>query len=513
MPNRPQNLILKLLFVLLPLIGTLALVTIHLQADLFNFKPTAVNDEMMNWHQIATFRQVGFNGGYYTIHEMPADATFSRFFVHGPVFPVLYGLAAKVFGWAIYSPPLYNIALMTLTLIGVLLIIRPDRKQLGWLIVAMATFGPLFMFLPSNMQEPVHHALGLIFAAFFYRLLNEGHWGRWTTVAFFALVIIAGLMRPTWLVMAGLYVVVIGLRSRRQPLKVVALVVGLLVFVWVMQQALFAISAPVPPANTTIDEREIVYLRYEMNLPTLWANFQRNVRILFDNWTNVVGVELQTMLLAMVTAGGFIYYWQRRRTTPPQSKLTMALIALQLAAVIGFVLVVYDVRLLRGYRLMASHLLFSIVLLAALRHYRVVGLMVLVNMLLLPSFLDLASDYRTISFIPETPSAELFQQQTAPYLAYDPDADNPWCNTVLTALLPYDVVGIPTGMGISHLLFNTVYLQTPLQSRYFVMGSFFREMIEDGAYYGMDAPYPLNVEVLTETTVGTLYLNLDADCD
>ena len=40
-------------------------------AEILDYTPQW-SDEVYNWHQVATFRAVGFDGGYYTSNERPA---------------------------------------------------------------------------------------------------------------------------------------------------------------------------------------------------------------------------------------------------------------------------------------------------------------------------------------------------------------------------------------------------------------------------------------------------------
>src|SRR5262249_40321423 len=74
------------------------------------------NDEIGYYLQTKAFVHKSLTGGYFTLCEKPAPATFSHFGVHGPLFPILYGLVGKTFGWELYSGPLFNCGFLTVAI-------------------------------------------------------------------------------------------------------------------------------------------------------------------------------------------------------------------------------------------------------------------------------------------------------------------------------------------------------------------------------------------------------------
>ena len=103
------------------------------------------------------------------------------------------------------------------------------------------------------------------------------------------------------------------------------------------------------------------------------------------------------------------------------------------------------------YRVVAPHLLLSLLLLAACGRGRVVAVMVLAGLLLTPSFLAAYGVLATRQFTDEQARFDAFARQTAGTLVYQAQ-DDPWCNTILlplrTAFLP-ESLAIPAGIGIS----------------------------------------------------------------
>ena len=132
-------------------------------------------DAVMYWHQIKTFAAVGFSGGYYTVGEEAAPASFTHFYTWGPWYIALYGLIAKAVGWTLWSPMLFDVAAVTLALLGGLLLMRPSSRQLVLVLLVLLTYWPLHLYLPRAMQEPFHYAVAILLAGIFYRLLvHEG---------------------------------------------------------------------------------------------------------------------------------------------------------------------------------------------------------------------------------------------------------------------------------------------------------------------------------------------------
>ena len=156
----------------------------------------------MYWHQIKTFAAVGFSGGYYTVGEEAAAASFTHFYAWGPWYIALYGLIGNVVGWNLWSPMLFDVAAVTLALLGGLLLTRPNVERLGLVLLVLLTYWPLHLYLPVAMQEPFHFAVAILLAGIFYRLLvHEGAVPHRFLAAALVMILGAGLVRPTWAVL------------------------------------------------------------------------------------------------------------------------------------------------------------------------------------------------------------------------------------------------------------------------------------------------------------------------
>ena len=176
----------------------------------------------MYWHQIKTFAAVGFSGGYYTVGEETAAASFTHFYAWGPWFIALYGLeSAKRWGWSLWSPLLFDVAAVTLALLGAVLLIRPNARQLALVLLVLLTYWPLHLYLPVALQEPFHYAVAILLAGIFYRLLvHEGAVSYRLVGGALVVILGAALVRPTWaLLLLPLATIVVEMRPHGRAMR------------------------------------------------------------------------------------------------------------------------------------------------------------------------------------------------------------------------------------------------------------------------------------------------------
>jgi hypothetical protein len=170
--------------------------------SLADYAPSS-NDEVGYYLQTNAFVHKGFAGGYFTICEKQARARFSHFGVHGPLFPMLYGLVGKVVGWHLYSGPLFNFAFLTLALITFCLVLQPTGFQAFLGALFLATYWPLYLSLVSNSQDPIHAAAAILFGTCFAALLQHRPVTKTRRfhAAFWLLLLYTSLMRISWAMM------------------------------------------------------------------------------------------------------------------------------------------------------------------------------------------------------------------------------------------------------------------------------------------------------------------------
>ncbi|MBC7810066.1 MAG: hypothetical protein H7175_02910 [Burkholderiales bacterium] len=505
--------LLAIAIVLLPVLVTLLLVRVLLGANLSDQHPV-LSDEIGYWRQIATFSRIGFNGGYTTFNEYSASVSFIHFYAHGPTFPMLYGSIARFTGWYPQSGPLFNLGFVTFGLaLFVYLVSTTSRRPIAALLMtalAVLTFWPLWLYLPVTMQESLHHAIAFGMAIFFYVWLirYQQSWpplNRRTRLLILCLILAAGLLRFTWSLLLIPFFVLDSTRLMpRQKFWGLILALGLCVVLYAIIQA---ITSPYP-------------LFFREVLDALAAAPANALPIIVRHLTRTFGNFLQGdplwlmqrgQVLLLVVVSMIVAIRQRLPLVDKLSRYEAAFHALNLGLVLIFCVTLYDVGSLRDYRLLAPHVLLSLLLLVAFERWRLAGLMIVTNALLIGVFITNFVDDRSGGFEAAPQIAE-FAALTRDYVVYDTNATNAWCNTLSADNFYAELVALAPDIGTSFVFLregNNHLLRPilPLKARYL--------LLTDDIYFRLGQLSPdgtLHVQPLTITPIGDLYLNLDAEC-
>ena len=505
------------LILLLPVVSLTGLASVYLGRRLAYFHPV-VSDAIMYWHQIKTFAAVGFSGGYYTVGEEAAAASFTHFYAWGPWFIALYGLIGKAVGWSLWSPMLFDAAAVTLALLGGLLLMRPNVERLGLVLLVLLTYWPLHLYLPLAMQEPFHYAVAILLAGIFYRLLvHEGAVPHRLLGAALVLILGAGLVRPTWAVLLLPLVTIVvekrphGRTTRGSPFRQVFRYWPLLVAGTVvagMFQLSRYVSAPFPHRNvpdvqlllrSPIDGlQRLLAVTAEQGMTYMWPDLENPLWMLLRY--QALGIVIWMAVLAIRRRGANT--GQGAPEHPPWHRAERLAHLLNLGVIVLMVLMLWEVNFWRDYRIVAPHLLLSLLLLAACGRGRVVAAAVLAGLLVTPSFLAAYKQLTSGQFTDERARIEAFAAQTAGTLVYQVQGD-PWCNTILlpfqTAFRP-ESLAIPAGIGISFDF--DIASRTELKSRYV--------MVDDESRDTMIGAFDL--QFASTTAVGDLYRNAGISC-
>ena len=505
------------LILLLPALSLTGMASVYLGQRLADFHPH-VSDAIMYWHQIKTFAAVGFSGGYYTIGEEAAPAAFTHFYAWGPWYIALYGLIGKAVGWTLWSPMLFDVAAVTLALLGAVLLIRPNARQLVLVLLVLLTYWPLHLFLPLAMQEPFHYAVAILLAGIFFRLVvHEGAVPHWLLGAALVVILGAALVRPTWaLLLLPLVTIVAAQRPHGRAvggsrfrqvwcswpfLAACAVVAGLFLLSRyvaapfphrVMSDVQVLLRSPVDGLQ------RLLAVTTAQGMTYLWPDVEHPL------WTllryQALGIVLWMTVLTIRRRGTDAGH--RAPGHPPWRRAERLTHILNLSLIILMVLMLWEVGYWQDYRILAPHLLLSLLLLAACARGRVVAVVVLVGLLLTPSFLAAYKDLAPWQFTDEQARIDEFAAQTAGTLVYRAQGD-PWCNTILlplrTAFLP-EALAIPAGIGISFYLDNTS--RSELKSRYVIVDDKSREILT-GAF---------DLQFASATAIGDLYRNAGISC-
>jgi hypothetical protein len=489
------------LVVVLPLLMLLIMVRLTAQTNLSGAVPW-LSDGVMNWHQVKTVHTVGFSGGYYTLNEIPAQVDVLRFYMHGPVYPLLYGLFALVAGWDLPIVVYVNIVLFA---VGVLVVVRTipfTNRQLALLALVTGSYSSLILFLPTGMQETLNVFIALVLAALFYRALygpaQLTRGAKIVGVAFFAFAIFT---RMSWGLLLLPYLYLILPPSRvRIPLAVLgtALIGGSLV----------AIMGRIIPANDYhMVYRLLTALRQDLSRG--WSLILENIQINFTRYISPrkpqadIGFTIGFWVVILMLVGLLGQKRSARTTLSPRLETVFHLYNLFSVLIISFVL--YIVGTWGDYRVISLHLLLTLVLLIAAGHSRVVTIYLVLNLIFVPLFQSSLLELHEARFVPAERAAMV---PLDPYLVFEPDQTNHWCNSITVQEILFDsrLLTVPAGIGLNLIQSGVFTDLSILRSRYLWLAPDEYEQMRNDlgvAELPLAVPAELNLPI---------YLNPNADC-
>ena len=421
---------------------SLLLVTAYLGASPGAYVPQW-SDEVFNWHQVKTFERAGFSGGYYSVDEEPA--VLGRFYSHGPAYPLIFGSAARLFGWGLDSTPLMSVILTTLAVLGFILVARLDRSQVILLGLTLMTFWPMHLYMNTDMRVAFFGVIAIALAACFYRTIEDPDGVSPRFIVLFGVFLgLATLSKLTWAFLFIPYLLHIRGRIRLGKLGSLALAALLILAGFGAHSVL---AAPFP--NFTTEFIAAVKESYPEALALLVENVHSGVRDFFDLDHQPLWLVIRLQML--ITIGWGIYLILRSSDEDPDYREGV-LIASGSGLLLIATVVLYDVVGWRDYRLFAPALLMATLVLLVRRRFLVVKILLAGNLLVVPAFLgaydDLFDDDR---FAGDRERLEYFSSEIASTVKFD-EQGSAWQNTILAPLtIAADplMVAIPPGIGIS----------------------------------------------------------------
>jgi hypothetical protein len=462
-----------LLMTITPALGTAVLIKC-LGVSLDSFTPT-MSDEIGYYLQINAFVHHGFSGGYFTISETPAPAAFSHFGVHGPLFPLLYGVIGKLVGWEFRTGPFINILLLTLAIAVYCMVIRPTVWQALLGAALLATFWPFYLCVLSVLQDPVHWAIAILVGTGFCGMLRGRRWAEsWSfRLVFLGLLIYASLMRISWAMFLIPYVL---LQLKRPTVGQVAVaLVASGAGIGVLLYAFRWLCAPYVGSSVAFLMNKMA--GGEVSAGSFFRHAYWNIeQLLLGNLSSqpmLLGSVIFWQAIAFGSLALFwlLRQWAGRRLLPATIEVgEPAAETLFHAFNIWFLLVgiilFYFVGNDGGWRMLAVHLLVSavIAITSPLRWLKAATLgMVLVNAGGLPWYTDSIQAVNRPRF-QYLECARAFRGDLERFVPYEAGAD-PWQNTILIGYYPVELLALPAGIGVSFFV-DPVDVKQPIKSKY-----------------------------------------------
>ena len=431
-----------------------------LDGSIGDFVPHVWNDQVGYWHYVASFKEHGFDTGYYTANEHPAAVGFIHYDVHGPVFQMLYGTVAKLAGWDLETGIYFNMAVVAAGVVVFCLAAGLDRRQVALAGAVVLLSGPVLLYLPTTSQEPLQQAIAMALAAVACLLLaGDRPVSRGALVAMLALVAAVSLIRFSWALLALPLLLLATARWTRGSLF---RIVGVSVVLGALVLLVFS-SISAPGGNAPLAVLADLPSRPWATTRELFGDAWRNLGDFFGN--GIVGLQAIQIVALIAVAAVMV---RRAWGTPAAREWLFHVFNLGAIVVAGLFLYLPE-----GYhRVMGAHLLLSLLVMVRFRHFALVAGVALTNVLLVGSFVD---SYRLWepNFRIDREGVARQRQQLARHIRYEEGAPSAWCNTVLLPVEMYDarVTLVPAGMGISYALLDSDDpLRAPVKSRYILLG-------------------------------------------
>jgi hypothetical protein len=507
---------LRFVVAIAPVFIGLTLLRRWLGQSVDNYLPVQ-SDELSLWLQIASFSQVGFDNGYYTYQEhTPPMAT--GYGPWGPALPVLYGSVLALTGLSMTAVVWLNAIVFVLLVAGALSVARTDLRQTLLVGAVLATSGPVLVYVPTGMQETIHHALAVVLAVGFHRLARVEPAARLRTAIWLCgAITFAALLRPTWSLLL-FAAALLAMRGERRPGRLVATIATSTAGAAALFMLFPSWAAPVP----------YVYAYQIRHAPTFGGKLQlfgenvlRNVQLVFDPDTWVLTISLVHVHALVVIALGAVsvlvwFRWRDRvrvasgrprrgSTHQEQIAVLASTVALALLPPLTFIICFYDIA--NGSRVLTAHVLFVAVLLCVTR----LRLAVVVPVILIACNLAigpwLRDDFRLrngVNFSSDPQAVTAFRAAIAGHVKYQ-DGANPWCNTMLVSTdygFFTPLVAVPHGFGLSVDFSHRFH--GPVRSAYVVAKDRNAALLPRGAN-GF-------VRLADAPPYGVLYRNLDSPC-
>lgn len=429
-----------------------------------------MGDEIMYWHQAATWTRVGLDSGYYSIDSMPAKAAHYFCWGLGPV--VFYGTFGTLFGWSLNSILFINVIFLFLCIVIFILLARLDWRRCAWLALMLAVYPAVLVYLPTSMIEPIHLGGALVVAGGLYRL-HLGERDVWMMMLSGGTLLLLCLLKITWVPIFWPFFYYLSTwrrwmlyRSTSADLKSVdsrdAVTPHAKAHIWMALIATGILGV-------------VIYLFYSVTAapyPYDFMNVLGEVRtdlsLAFWHYGDLVTENMIWLLypgdlasnsVRAAVMGLLVWAIAQRRRARRLDREAVLLILFIVGVVLALAVLVYATQSHRGFRLFAPYVLLAFGLLLAWSRMTVVRALVALFILTLPMVLLSPEMRRADYFNPQRAmSIAAYQQEFKDAgIVYREGAD-PWCNAFahsmryLGDLQDQDrLLAIEPGLGITAL--------------------------------------------------------------
>jgi len=455
-----KNNWLPFLFIsLAPIIVTIILIREGYTKGINDFHP-AWSDEVLNFQQISSFKEVGLNNGYFTFEEKLAKSKNLQYGTHGPIFTIIYGGLSKIIGWSKSTGIFFNFFFIFVSSFFSLLLLKPNiKQQIAFLLFILLSY-PLLFYMPTLMQESLLHALFILSGAILIRLIKDKNSTWILKIILIILITVICLIRISAIIF--LPPVIYFLKSNRTKewffLSLVLSAIISLLFYGLFSQW----TSPYPDwfflevtknGSTIFEKATILFQNALFNLRSYFSLEEPNQAIEILLRFQYIAITIHTLVLS-------------RKRDP--IFLTSAYIL-----IVSFLILIilYDVTRFRDYRF-SSPIFFVSLLVLIFNDTEYKKLIVSFFILLLISTSGMArtfTDYYIFShanqFSYDWDSNGQFYADPISKLKYTKEND-PWCNSLATPYISGEYYkNLQPGIGLNIILYPQ-QIEGPIKSYY-----------------------------------------------
>lgn len=488
------NLAVAILVVLTPLFSTQILLRVLIHSDLSHFQLNW-NDEITYWQEVNAFKTAGFNGGYFSTEELVASLSFFHFGTHGPIYAIIVGFLARIFGWTLRSGPWFNIVFLSLALLIFLLLTRPDLRSKLFLIPTFLSVSTILFYIPSAMRESFIGALAIILGGVLIQLSKKKENPVIVPLLGVLTATVLSLLRINWVLV---FYPLIYLIKPQRNLKWFFLSAIIASAVSVLLIEFYMLSTSPYPYLFLYQLTHFEPFTLRGFLHFFVDHFITNCKDYVSLSSSMNSMEIlqrYTTLILVAAMGLFVWKKQYQFIIP-------------LFILVGEILATFAldaVGTMGDLRILAPYLIISLLFLVAnLQSKEVTATLLLsfvFNLAFLPIFIfNYQSVFAGIHF-PGKSTDKASASSALAGLTYQPGKD-PWCNSILTDIIATpDLLSVPGGMGVNVIIYQD-YLTLPVHSHYLYIDPARLPSLELGN----------RVEILAVEGEKTLYAQTDDGC-
>ncbi len=437
------------------------------------------SDELDYWRSVYSFVNYGFRTGYIGIGELPPEIGVLS--VHGPGPLLLYAWFARLFGWGYSSILLVNALWVSAGAGAFLLLVRPKPRAALFLALSMLVYAPFVLYCCTSMTELANYGLLMLYAGLLYRLREK------LTLPVLIGALCAVLFLSVYRILYFLLFVPVAVLAcgKKANGKLALWLAAILVVSFLINYCMRLVTSPYESGFLyhflRADFREAARMFYFHALNNLHAYFMlelANTSEVVQRWL-YCGVALLTLL-------GVIFHKKDRFLYG----LCFGLLLLPWAVIILF----YETQDWADYRSLAPFLWFVIAWLL-LRGQKLVPITYFAGCAAVAAVLFTGAPEGAFAdpnrFAPAPFSADL--QTLCEAVTYDPDAEDPFQNTVRTEIMDIQVMAqLHPGLGVQS---GIMYENNTGKSRW-ILTRFLRISVP-------------GFETVTDNMAGGLYKKID----